>query len=217
QVVARLGSVARDAGAAGVALLPRWFYEQAQPDMEEWFVAAADASRLPLWIYNFPERTGNRVERNTVRSVCERVTVGGLKQSGANQEFIRELAPLARELEFSVFAGADARIPESLELGASGCIGGLANVLPEAMVKVFNATRSGNTALAANELRLLREVDQRMHLVPFPYNVAAVMEARGIPAGVLPPTMSRVTRAHYEQLKKETGAMLRDHGLMPPW
>lgn len=216
-VVARLGCVARDAGAQGVAVMPRWFYEQAQPDLEEWYVAAGRAAQLPLWIYTFPERTGNVIHLRTVQAITQRAKVGGFKNSGANYEFIRELAPVARERQFALFAGADARIPESLELGAVGCIGGMANALPEAMVKVFAASRAGNTASAVAELELLRGISERMHLVPFPYNIAAVMEARGIPVGTLPPTMSRVTRAHYEQLKKETQTQLEQTGIKSPW
>ena len=44
-------------------------------------------------------------------------------------------------------------------------------------------------------------------------NIAAVMEARGLNPGALPPTMSRVTRAHYEQLKSEARRLLEQHGV----
>lgn len=216
-VVARLGGVARECGAEGISVLPRWYFEQSQSDLEEWFVLAAEAAKLPLWIYTFPERTGNIIHFNTIKSVGKRVDLGGFKNSGDNHEFIKELAPLAREMKFSLFAGADARIPESLDLGAVGCIGGLANVLPEAMVKAFKASEAGDVESAADDLELLRTISKRMHLVPFPYNVAAVMEARGIPSGSLPRTMSRVTRAHFEQLKKESKATMDEHGLTPPW
>jgi dihydrodipicolinate synthase/N-acetylneuraminate lyase len=212
RVVARLGSVSRAAGAAGVAVLPPWYFEYAQADLVEWFVTAGEAAGLPLWLYNFPERTGNRIELGTVKDVLARVPTAGFKQSGADHALIRELAKLAATTPFAVFAGADARIPEALELGAVGCIGGLANALPEAMVRVYRACRKGNPASAADPLRLLREVNQRLHLVPFPINIAAVMEARGLNPGALPTAMSRVTRAHYEQLKSEVRGLLAEHG-----
>jgi hypothetical protein len=44
-------------------------------------------------------------------------------------------------------------------------------------------------------------------------NIAALMSARGLNPGALPPTMSRVTRAHYEQLKSEARGLMQDHGL----
>ena len=206
--VAHLGKVAREHGASGVTIMAPWFFEQSQADLAEWFVAAGTAAALPLWLYNFPERTGNRIELGTVKDVMARVQVGGFKNSGASQELLRDLARLARTSPLAVFAGADARIPEALALGAVGCIGGLANLLPEAMLRVYRASVSGHPDEAARDFELLSEVNQRMHLVPFPMNVAAAMAARGFPPGALPTAMSRVTRAHYEQLKSEVRGLL---------
>lgn len=211
--VARLGRAARDSGAVGVAVMTPWYYEQAQADLVEWFVAAGMAASLPLWLYNFAERTGNRIDLGTVKEVLARAPVGGFKNSGAKQELLPELAKLARTQPFAVFAGADAQIPEVLGLGAVGCIGGLANVVPEVMVRVYHAAAAGTPNAAADDLQLLREINLRMHLVPFPINVAAAMEARGLNPGALPATLSRVTRAHYEQLKREVGELLEVHGI----
>lgn len=213
QRVARLGIHAREIGAAGVTVLPPWYYEQAQADLVEWFAAAGEAARLPLWLYNFPERTGNRIDLATVRELLERMPLAGFKNSGANHELIRDLAQLAKAHPFAVFAGADARIPESLELGAVGCIGGLANALPEPMVALYQACKTGEAGESNRSLRLLRDVSSRLHLVPFPLNVAAVMEARGLNPGVLPVNLSRVTQAHYQQLKSEVAGLMRDHEL----
>jgi dihydrodipicolinate synthase/N-acetylneuraminate lyase len=211
--VARLGRVAKESGAGGAAIMAPWFYEQAQADLIEWFVGAGRAADLPLWLYNFPERTGNCIDLGTVKEVMAQVPVGGFKNSGANQELLRELAKLARTSPFAVFAGADAHIPEVLALGAVGCIGGLANAVPEAMVRVYQAAAAGNPHEASPEQELLLEVERRLRLVPFPWNVAAVMAARGLPVGALPATMSRVTHAHYEQLKSEIQGVFREHGL----
>ena len=153
---------------------------------------------------------------------------GGLLRCARNDDSADEFglsattpypAPLAshrrqqRAQPFAVFAGADSQIPEVLRLGAVGCIGGLANVVPEAMVRVYHAAVAGNPESSANDLELLREINLRMHLVPFPINIAAAMEARGLNPGTLPATLSRVTRAHYEQLKREVGELLAAHGV----
>jgi len=208
RVVQRLGDVARDHGAAGVSVLPPWYYELPQSDLIEWFVAAGRSARVPLWLYNFPERTGNQIELNTVKEVIGRVSVAGFKQSGANQEFMSELARLAETTPFAIFAGADDQIAESLKLGAVGCISGLANALPDVMVRVYEAVKAGRAQDVARYQDLLTGVVRRFHLIPFPWNQGAIMEARGIGAGALPEVMSRVSRAHFEQLTKETRDMI---------
>lgn len=212
-VIQRLGAVARDHGAVGVSVLPPWYFELSQSDLIEWFVLSGRASGLPLWLYNFPERTGNTIELNTVREVHEQTEVGGFKQSGADQAFMSELAKLAESKPFAIFAGADDRIAESLKLGAVGCISGLANAVPEAMVKVYDAAKAGDPDSVTGEQELLNSIVERFHLIAFPWNQAAIMEARGLTAGVLPTTMSRISQAHYAQLTKETRAMMVASGV----
>ena len=120
---------------------------------------------------------------------------------------------ISQKKPFAVFAGADDRIAESLDLGAVGCISGLANTLGDVMVKVYDAAKAGDVGAAADDLELLRAAVGRFHLVPFPWNQAAIMEARGLNPGVQPTLMSRVTRAHYAQLKREMQAIFEESGL----
>ena len=124
-----------------------------------------------------------------------------------------ELAPLAEVTPFAIFAGADDQIAGSLRLGAVGCISGLANALPDVMAKVYHAVKADRAEEVVAYQDLLTAVVRRFHLIPFPWNQAAIMEARGLAAGALPDYMSRVSRAHYEQLWNETRALIALSGV----
>ena len=134
RVVADLGRAARRLGLSAVTIMTPWFFPFTQSDLLAHFLRAADASGLPTMLYNFPERTGNRIDLETVAAFAERAPMLGIKQSGAEFAYHEPLIRLGREKNFVVFSGADTRLPEVFALGAAGCIGGLVNIAPELMV-----------------------------------------------------------------------------------
>ena len=200
RVVAELARHARENGAAAIALLPPYFYPLAQADLVEWFVRAGDAAQLPLFLYNFPERVGNRIALETVAAVADRTNVAGIKQSGAEFEYNRELVKLGREKNFAVFAGADTRIAEAMSFGVAGCIGGLGDVVPDLMVEIYNAVKAGTPGRAAVASERMKTLGKLVETLEFPLNVAAAIEARGLPAGHPKSVVSRATQARYQEL-----------------
>ena len=129
--VVQLGQRVRELGFASISLLAPWFYPHSQPDLAEFFARSAEAIGLPVFLYNFPERTGHRIELATISAVADRVRVAGVKQSGAEFGYHRELTALGRARGFAVLTGGETRLAEAMGLGVSGCVSGLANAVPE--------------------------------------------------------------------------------------
>src|SRR5439155_129982 len=102
RVVVELAKFARQVGAVAVAVLPPCFYHVAQADLVEFFQRAADAAELPLVLYNFPERTGIRVELETIAAVAERAPVAAVKQSGDDFDYHLPLIKLGRQRSIEV-------------------------------------------------------------------------------------------------------------------
>jgi 4-hydroxy-tetrahydrodipicolinate synthase len=202
-VVADLGGFAREHGAAAVAVLPPYYYQITPEDLTEFFVRAAVAAALPLVLYNYPERTGHRIGLDTIAAVAERVPLAAIKQSGDEFGYHADLVKLGKEKGFSVFTGADTRLAEALNLGATGCISGLANAVPEYLVTIFSAARSANPPATRVEDERMREIGRLIGAIPFPLNMAAAMEARGLPVGEPKGVVSPKTQARYRQLTRD--------------
>jgi dihydrodipicolinate synthase/N-acetylneuraminate lyase len=194
-----LGKSARDAGADAVAILPPYFYRMRQADIAESILQVGDAAGLPLWLYNFPERTGNSLELETIAQVAERLPVVGVKQSGTDFDYHVPLVQLGREKRFVVFTGADTRLPEAMALGVKGCIGGLVNAAPEWVVSSYDKTRNGSPEEAQTFTANLREIERLTSEVEFPLNVAAAMEARGLAVGHHKTALSSETVSRYHE------------------
>jgi len=213
-VVADLGRSARASGCAAVAIMPPYFYELPQADLVEFFVRSGEAAGLPVLLYNFPERTGTRIELETIAQVADRIPLAGIKHSGADAAYLPALIGLGREKNFVVFSGADTQIAEGMALGTAGCVGGLANIVPDLMVQIFDAVRAGfpeRATRAADRVRQLGEMIDRLH---FPLNVAAGMEARNLPVGQPKAICSAATLAAYQRLVTDVRNLLRQWNLV---
>jgi 4-hydroxy-tetrahydrodipicolinate synthase len=206
--VAVLGRHAREVGASAMALLPPWYHAVSPEDAAEFMVQGAKSAGLPLALYNFPERTGHRLAAETIASVCDRVQVVALKQSGADFEYHRELAHLAEKKGFVLVTGSDTRIPEAFDLGARGAVSGLANAVPEWVVGAFRAMQQGRRADAEKEARRLQSLATCLQGLESSLDVMAAMTARGRPTGVFKPAVSSATQARFERAVERARPLL---------
>lgn len=212
--VRHLARVATDIGCAGVAILPPWYFPLSAADQQAFFLDAASATPLPICLYNFPERTGNRISLETIAAVSKRANVTSVKQSGAEWAYHQELVALGRELNFAVLTGSDTRLDEALALGCTGCISGLSNVCPELLVDVCRSVPAGDATSTARSMSLLKRVGAACGGVHFPMDVAAGMRARGLNPGAPKQVVSEATRLGMEGVTQALIPVLRDAGLL---
>lgn len=203
RIVAELGQFARALGLPAVAIMPPGFFKSSQEDVLAHFVHASEHSGLPTLLYNFPDLVGTRINLETIATFADRCEMLGIKQSGSEFDYHRDLIALGREKHFSVFSGSDTRLPEVFALGADGCIGGMVNIVPDLMVhlyKVCHDRRPGNLEPA---ISILRQIDVVMDRLAFPLNVAAGMEARGLATGSPKAIVSVESRTIYREIVTE--------------
>jgi dihydrodipicolinate synthase/N-acetylneuraminate lyase len=200
KAVAELSRFASELGLPAIAIMPPGFFPSRQDDALAHFLHAADAAQLPTFLYNFPELTGTRINLETVEAFAERANMAGIKQSGREFDYHRDLIALGREKHFSVFSGSDTRLPEVFGLGADGCIGGLVNIAPDLMVHLYRVCREGAVGGVSPAFERLVEIGKIVDRLTFPLNVAAGMEARGqatgSPKAVVSPSSARI----YEEI-----------------
>jgi len=215
QVVAGLGRFARELGLPAIAIMTPGFFPSSQDDVLAHFLHAADTSGLPTFIYNFPDLTGTRVNLETVAAFADRARMAGIKQSGREFDYHRDLIRLGREKSFSVFSGADTRLPEVFALGADGCIGGIVNIAPELMVHLYQVCREGAPGGASPAFERLQEIGRIIDRLTFPLNVAAGMEARGLATGEPKAIVSAGSRELYAGIVRDLRVRFAEWGLAP--
>ena len=107
------------------------------------FEKVANASELPIIMYNFPARVGVSIEFDTVSHLAKHPNIIGIKESSG--DFSHALRMLQANFDnFEVICGCDDQPADFFFWGAKSWIAGAANVFPEEQVALFNATQQGD-------------------------------------------------------------------------
>lgn len=139
----RLTLKAAELGAEAALVLPPYFYKPSlTPEvLIAHYRAVADASPIPLLVYNVPAFTGIDFAPATLLAMAEHPRIVGVKDSSANVVKIASL--LAARPDFQVFAGTGSALLPFLSLGAVGGIMALANFAVVPLRQVWDAFHSG--------------------------------------------------------------------------
>ncbi|KAI1117304.1 L-threo-3-deoxy-hexulosonate aldolase [Nemania sp. NC0429] len=164
-----LSKLAADAGADYVLLLPPSYYK-AQVDeemIEGYFTAVADASPLPIVIYNYPGAVaGVDLDSDLLIKLGRHPNIIGTKFTcGSTGKLTRVASALDAKTPFSegsgymAFGGICDFTVQTLVSGGSGIIAGGANVMPKVCVKVWNLYAEGKTEEAIKLQKVLSRGD----------------------------------------------------------
>lgn len=210
-----LGRTAVGCGVDGVAIMPPSFFPVSQADMLEFFLRVADAVDLPIYLYNYPEVTGNRIGPEVIEAFAQRAPMVGIKQSGGELAYHDTLIALGRKHGFSVFTAADPSLEMFLMKGADGCLGGLGNFVPELMREVYEACAAGAPGNARIASERLGRIGQAIAPLNLPYNVRAGMEARGFDPGAFKTIVAEETLTTYALVREELRGLFGEWELPP--
>jgi 4-hydroxy-2-oxoglutarate aldolase len=129
---------------AAIVITPHYFtraFSQGAAQIRH-YLAVADASPIPVMLYNFPLNTGINLEPDTVARIAEHTNVCGIKDSSGNIPQAAQVIHLTPK-SFHVLVGAAAALLPSLAIGSSGGILALANIAAAEFVEVYRLARQG--------------------------------------------------------------------------
>ena len=140
-----------DLGVRYVAAVAPYYVRVDERELVDHFTALAEASTVPLLLYDIPGNTGNPITEAVMRAMLPHPNVIGVKDStGDFSRFLRLVIEDSVEGANSTrwIQGEDTLDVVALLAGAAGVVSGLSNVLPQAFVRLLRAVRSGDTATA---------------------------------------------------------------------
>lgn len=134
---------AAELGASAALLLPPHFYKPSLTHevLVAHFRAVADASPIPLLVYNVPAFTGIDFAPQTLLALAEHPRIVGMKDSSSN--VVKMAGLLAVRPDFQIFAGTGSAVLPFLSIGAAGAITALSNVAATPMRGLVDAFAAG--------------------------------------------------------------------------
>jgi 4-hydroxy-tetrahydrodipicolinate synthase len=201
---------AERAGANGALVVNPYYNKPTQEGLYRHFRAVAEATALPILVYNIQGRTAVNIETDTMaRLARDCQTIVGVKEASGSLDQMSQVI-LACGPDFSVLSGDDNITLPLLAIGGRGVISVIANIVPRETSEMVHAALEGDWKRA-----------RELHYKLFPLARAAFLETNPIPikeamamAGMLEPEfrlpMCRMGDANREKLR----AILTTYGLV---
>lgn len=161
---------------AGVLIPAPYYIRPSQAGLVEYFTRLADASRVPVILYNVPYRTGVGCELETLRQLARHPQIKAIKDCGGNLD---ATMALINDGEIDVLTGEDNLILTTLCLGGSGAICASAHIYPERFVKLVQQVAQGDLPAARSNFYTLLPMIQQMFSFPSPAPVKAALAQQG--------------------------------------
>jgi 4-hydroxy-tetrahydrodipicolinate synthase len=161
QAVAEIAAYA-DHGGTAVLAAPPAYYPLTAAEQQGYFGRLADATALPLIIYNIPVFTKIIIDPAAAAALAAHPRVAGLKDSGRDLGYAARLldavTAAGSAADFSVLTGTDTMIVSYLLAGARGTICANANIVPEVVRAAYDAVLAGKLDEALRHDARLRAV-----------------------------------------------------------
>jgi 4-hydroxy-2-oxoglutarate aldolase len=153
----RLTKEAADRGTDAV-LVKNPFYFKSQMTFDVYmahYTAVADASPIPVIIYNVPVFTGVPLQSKLVIELAKHPNIRGLKDSSGDAKLISEAVWNTDSSKFSVLAGAAPTLFPAMAAGARGGVVAIACAAPKAMLALHRAFENGDYKRAGDIQRII--------------------------------------------------------------
>ncbi len=146
----RGAALARDAekfGAAGLMVLPAMVYVPTEEELVTHFRTIADATALPIMLYNNPPAYRVSISLEALKRLAEQANIVCIKESAPDTRRFTDIANALGD-RFVVFAGLDDVALEGAVLGARGWVSGLTNAFPKESLALWRSATAGDLATA---------------------------------------------------------------------
>ena len=141
----QLYKASEKAGADGVMIVTPYYNKPTQAGILTHFRLIADATDLPVILYDIPGRTGVPIRYETLLRAAKHPNIRAVKDAKCD---LAEVSRVLNNTDLLFFSGADEYVLPSLAIGATGLIGVTANIVPTPYRQMVDAVNAGDLTTA---------------------------------------------------------------------
>ena len=200
---------AERAGASGCLVITPYYNKPNPQGLYEHFKAVAEATSLPIIMYNVPSRTGRNMLPDEVARAAELPNIVGIKEATGDLSQIADVIALCPE-DFVVLSGDDFTVLPLISVGGRGVICVVSNIVPDKMAGLCDAALKGEWDRARELHYYLRPINKAMFMETNPIPVKTALKLMGRITGEVRLPLSPLSEANEERLAsvlKEAGVL----------
>ena len=191
-----------EAGADALLVVTPYYNKATQNGLIAHFTAVADASTVPVILYNVPSRTGCNLLPTTVAKLADHPNIVGIKEASGNMAQLVELVALCGN-KLDIYSGEDALNVPIMSMGGKGSISVLSNVMPAESVAMTDACLAGDYPTAAKLQCKMLPLIQALFCEVNPIPAKAAVAAMGFGRENIRMPLSRMEDANRQRLLTE--------------
>ncbi len=197
-----------ESGADAVLAVTPYYNKATQKGLIQMYTALADASSVPLILYNVPSRTGVNIEPSTYAVLADHENIVGIKEANGNiSKIVETMSKVHGKLD--LYSGNDDQIVPLMALGGVGVISVVSNLLPYETSLLCKKFLSGDVAGSAEMQYKLHNLIDALFCEVNPIPVKAAMAKMGFCDNTLRLPLTPMEEDHAQKLY----ALMREQGL----
>jgi 4-hydroxy-tetrahydrodipicolinate synthase len=178
-----LTQAAEDAGADGLLVVTPYYNKPPQRGLIAHFERVADATDLPIIVYNIPGRTATRIEHDTLLQLAQRPNIVAVKDSTGDFQGVSRLMAEAPP-DFEVYSGDDWATFGYVCLGAVGIVSVASHLVGPQIRQMIELIQTGDVPAARKIHEDLSPLFNALFITSNPIPLKAALGMIGLPAGV---------------------------------
>ena len=189
-------------GVDGALLVAPYYNKPSQEGLFRHFKTIADATSLPIMLYNIPGRCGVDIVPDTVARLAKECrNIVSIKEASGSVERVSELRARLPE-SFTILSGDDSLTLPFMSVGAVGVVSVASNLFPAEICALVRAYQSGDVKSGENLHRKLFPLFKDLFIEPNPVPVKTALGWRGAMSGECRLPLCEMSEANQERLRK---------------
>ncbi|MCM3594245.1 4-hydroxy-tetrahydrodipicolinate synthase [Metabacillus idriensis] len=173
---------AEAAGVDAVMLVAPYYNKPNQEGLYLHFKTIAEATELPVMIYNVPGRTVVSISPDTIARLAELPNVVAVKEASGDLDAMSEIISKTPE-DFALYSGDDGLTLPVLSIGGAGVVSVASHVIGNEMQEMIAAFNTGENGRAGAIHRQLLPVMKQLFKAPNPAPVKTALQLKGLDVG----------------------------------
>ncbi|WP_422124271.1 4-hydroxy-tetrahydrodipicolinate synthase [Planococcus sp. X10-3] len=175
---------AEEAGVDGIMLVTPYYNKPAQDGLFQHFSAIADATRLPIMLYNIPGRSAVNMAPETIIRLSKVPNIVSVKEASGNLDATSLIIEETHD-DFTVYSGDDGLTLPLMAIGADGIVSVASHIIGNEMQAMVADFTSGKIKEAAAQHRKLLPMMNALFAAPNPVPVKTALQLMGIQTGTV--------------------------------